>query len=64
MIKYPGRAKGKLVAESGMAISNAKFMIQRHDGSVITAVTNESGDFDVDTLLPGEPYSITLANLE
>lgn len=64
VIKYPGRAKGKLVAESGMAISNAKFMIQRHDGSVITAVTNESGDFDVDTLLPGEPYSITLANLE
>jgi uncharacterized Zn-binding protein involved in type VI secretion len=64
VIKYPGRAKGKLVAESGMAISDAKFMIQRHDGSVITAVTNESGDFDVDTLLPGEPYSITLANLE
>ena len=64
VIKFPARAKGKLVHESGTTISHAKLMIHRHDGSELETVTDDKGEFDIDTLLPGEPYSITLVDVD
>jgi uncharacterized Zn-binding protein involved in type VI secretion len=60
LLSLRDRASGKLVDEAGAPVAGVKVRVQGDSGASILATTNADGKYEIDGLLPGEGYALSV----